>query len=77
MKRYVKEIANDILCKNYPEQEKQKIEKVINLCNKGLITSLEATKMIIDIHYPANDEFQKGYDKGYEDGFADGSNNPE
>lgn len=49
MKRYVKELANDILCKNYPEEPKQKIEKVVKNCERGLITSYEAAKCIIDI----------------------------
>lgn len=50
MKRYVKEIANEFLnIKFYPEEYKQKIKKVVNYAERGLITSLEAVQMIIQI----------------------------
>lgn len=51
MKRYVKELANDILCKNFPEEKRQKIERIIYLCDIGIITSCEAAKEILEVHY--------------------------
>lgn len=50
MKRYVKEIANEFLkVEKYPEEDKQKIQKIINFAERGLITSMEAVRMILKV----------------------------
>lgn len=50
MKRYVKEFANDEM-KSCTEERKVKIQHVLEVYEKGLITSLEAVKMICDTYY--------------------------
>ena len=50
MKRYVKEIAREFLkVEKYPEEDKQKIQEIVNFAERGLITSMEAVKAIIRI----------------------------
>lgn len=53
MKRYVREFANDE-SKNCMPERKNKIQRILQMCEKGLITSFEAVKMICDTHYDAN-----------------------
>lgn len=51
MKRYVKELANDILCKGLPEEKMGQIKKAVKLCERGYITSCEAARLILDEYY--------------------------
>lgn len=51
MKRYVKELANDILCKDLPEENKAQIKKVVKLCERGYLMSYETAKLILDEYY--------------------------
>lgn len=50
MKRYVKEFANDEM-KCCSEERKTEIEHVLDVYKRGLITSLEAVKLIADSYY--------------------------
>lgn len=50
MKRYVKEFANDEM-KYCSEKRKEQIEKILRNYEKGMITSLEAVKGIVDSYY--------------------------
>ena len=50
MKRYVKEIANEFLrIENLPEDSKQRIERVLVCCERGMCTSLKAVSVIMNI----------------------------
>lgn len=50
MKRYVKEIANEFLkVEKYPEEDKQKIQEIVNFAERGMITSMEAVKEILKV----------------------------
>ena len=65
MKRYVQELANDILkridvpCNDFTDSKqreevingmREKIQKILNYCKVGLITDVEAVKSIVDIN---------------------------
>ena len=50
MKRYVKEFANDEL-KCCTEERKKIIEHTLDVHKRGLITSFEAIKIIVDSYY--------------------------
>ena len=54
MKRYVFELANDLL-KTYkhrlPESDQQRINRAVEAYSKNLITSFEAVKTIMDTLY--------------------------
>ena len=50
MKRYVKEFANDEM-KCCSEERKTEIQHVLDVYKRGLITSLEAIKAIVDSYY--------------------------
>lgn len=50
---YPLEYADNYLSvRNYPEDKKQDIQKVVNFYERGLITAPEATRMIADITRP-------------------------
>lgn len=50
MKRYVKELALAEM-KNCSVARKEKIEKAVNMCERGYITDFEAVKLIVDSYY--------------------------
>lgn len=50
MKRYVKEFANDQM-KISSQENKSKIKNVLRHYERGYITSVEAVKVIADMHY--------------------------
>ena len=50
MKRFVKEFANDEM-KCCTDVRKAKIQRVLKAYERGLITSLEAVKLICDSYY--------------------------
>lgn len=50
MKRFVKEFANDEM-KCCTDERKAKIQHVLKMYEKGLITSLEAVRAICDSYY--------------------------
>lgn len=50
MKRYVKEFANDEM-KCCTEERKQKIQKILEVYERDMITALEAVKSICDTYY--------------------------
>lgn len=57
MKRYVKEIANEFLkVKNYPEDDRNRIERIVSCCERGLCTSIEAVSVIMNIHKEAEEK---------------------
>ena len=49
MKRYVKEFANDLLSKAHNLETKKCINKAVRMYEKGLITSFDAVRMLVDI----------------------------
>ena len=49
MKRYVKEFANDLLTKAHNIETKERINKAVQMYEKGLITSFDAVRMFVDI----------------------------
>ena len=62
MRRYVKEIANEFLkVKNYPEEDRKKIERIVSCCERGICTSIEAVSVILKIH---NEAEEKAWNKG-------------
>ena len=50
MKRYVKEFANDEL-KCCSEKRKMEIERILNVHERGLITSFETVALIVETYY--------------------------
>ena len=50
MKRYVKEFANSEL-RQCSKQRKECITKILQACEKGLITDLEAVYLICESYY--------------------------
>lgn len=58
MKRYVKEFANDYV-NGYPvdqrKEVKQRTDKIVNACRRGLITDFEAIRAITDLYYNVED----------------------
>ena len=51
MKRYVTEFANDITrLINYPVEAKKRIQNIVGLYERGMITSFEAVREIVKIH---------------------------
>jgi hypothetical protein len=50
MKRYVKEFANDEM-KCCTKERKEKIQHILKMYEKGLITAFEAIKSICDTYY--------------------------
>lgn len=50
MKRYVKEFANDEM-RCCTEERKEKIQRILKVYERGMITALEAVKSICDTYY--------------------------
>ena len=47
-KRYVKEIANDVM-KKVSEDKKKEVRRILQLCHSGYLSSLDAVREIIDV----------------------------
>lgn len=50
MKRYVKEFANDEM-ECCTEERKEKIQHILKVYEKGMVTPFETVKMICDTYY--------------------------
>lgn len=50
--RYVKEFANDYLRnKKHPQEKKERVAKAVRLCERGMITSSEAVRLIVEVSF--------------------------
>ena len=49
MKRYVKEFANDLITNAHNVKTIERISKVVRMYERGLLTSFDAVRMLVDI----------------------------